>query len=122
MQIFVKEDHLESVKIHIKVYLLEFGILLVFFKGYLPVCLGQRRDDAHNRTPLNHGQARVSQARDTSKQNHPKNNECTQREPARDPAVVKICRISVHGTPPSHPDIVTETRTRNRLSRRISSI
>jgi hypothetical protein len=57
MRPFPPEDGLELIEAHAALELGIFGDLLIGGERLLPVCVGERRHDPHDRLPLGDGEA-----------------------------------------------------------------
>jgi hypothetical protein len=84
MEIFPPEDALELLQRHAVVDLLEFRCLLIFFKDFQPVRLGQGRQRADQRLPFDDRQAGMRQAGDAADHQRGENHRGANKKPDGD--------------------------------------
>ncbi len=78
------EDALELGDRHRVIGQLVLRRLLVLLERLLPICVGERRNRADDRLPLDDRQARSGQTRDTADDDHREHERATEEEPSRD--------------------------------------
>ena len=86
VEVLPPEDALELGERHALVHLLVLGRQLVLLERLLPLGLGQRRQRADDRLPLDDRQARMREARDAADDDHREHQRAAHEQPRRDPA------------------------------------
>ena len=83
MQEFEPENALECLNIHVCIDLLELWRLLVHLERRPPLGIGQRRQNARDRFPVNHRQAGPRESCHATQHNHRKYQRATNEQPER---------------------------------------
>ena len=85
MEVLPPEDALEPGERHPLVHLPVLGRQLVLLERLLPLGLGQRRQRADDRLPLDDRQARMREPRDAADDDHREHQRAAHEQPRRDP-------------------------------------